>query len=499
MHRFLGKWTRRSAVFAVLLAVGSYLTIRLWWPDVPEGPPPIQVPVASSAARIVVGPNVQISAAYASDAHRETVIAADPLKAQRLFAFAMCNRSGKSSIVGYLSENGGKNWQVAFEREAGPGHVLCDPALAFGPDGVLYFVCLHEKSEVETGEVAQMAALKSAILFFRCSDGRTRWEQLATIQHDNPNRPQDRALDWQYRADRPWLTVDGTMGKNRGRLYCASWLWLDSSADQGRTFAGLPQPVSKEYTDHMPSNPVVLSDGTVVLARRLWSRRPHDLPGIGILLSDDGGQTLREGPLVGANRHDRRAEFGGGTCLRFQVQLAADTSGSAYRDRVYVVWEDGQVQANAGAGQPRRPGHGRILFASSKDKGESWVGPMILSEQPDDGENGYGTYMPAIAVNKDGHVAVTWYDRRGLPAAPGSRPPFHAPGCNVRIRISLDGGETWQPSVQMNEEAINASVWDLRDTAGLAADTSGMFHPVWIDDRTGTLQVWTGTISVENW
>jgi hypothetical protein len=121
---------------------------------------------------------------------------------------------------------------------------------------------------------------------------------------------------------------------------------------------------------------------------------------------------------------------------------------------------------------------------------------MVLSEQPDDGENGYGAYMPAIAVNKAGVVTVTWYDRRGLPTAPGSRAPFHAPGCNVRIRVSLDGGETWRPSVKVNEKTIQASVWELRDTAGLAADAAGAFHPVWIDDRTGTKQVWTARVNV---
>jgi hypothetical protein len=137
------------------------------------------------------------------------------------------------------------------------------------------------------------------------------------------------------------------------------------------------------------------------------------------------------------------------------------------------------------------------MYAFSKDKGETWANPMILSEQPDDGENDYGAYMPSIAVNREGHVAVTWYDRRGLPSEPGSSPPFFAPGCNVRIRISSDGGGTWQPSVQVNEKAIKASVWDLRDTAGLAADAAGLFHPVWIDDRTGTTQVWTGTVRAE--
>jgi hypothetical protein len=34
------------------------------------------------------------------------------------------------------------------------------------------------------------------------------------------------------------------------------------------------------------------------------------------------------------------------------------------------------------------------------------------------------------------------------------------------------------------------------DTAGLAADAGGTFHPVWIDNRTGTHQVWTASVGV---
>jgi len=493
MHRFLGgKWARRSAVFAVVLAAGSYLAIRVWWSDGDQGQRLPQAPGCSQPANIVVGPNVHVSTANPAHRHHETVVAADPLDAQRLFAFAMYHPTNPPSIVGYFSEDGGKRWQPSFDRRAGPGQpTLHDPSLAFAPDGTLYLAYLAIE------EATKQSGKKTIMLFFRCADGRTKWEPLSTVEHNNPNLPSDPALTRQPWADRPWLAIDGTAAENRGRLYCASWLWLDVSADQGRSFASVPQPVSRDYTDYMPGNPVVLSDGTLVLARRLWSEKPHHVPGIGILLSGDGGQTLREGPLVGTDRRDQRAEFKVGDGLRFTVQLAADTSGSAFRDRVYVVWEDGQVEGNAAPGRPNRPGPSRILFAYSKDKGNSWIGPMILSEQPDNGDNAYGAYMPAVAVNKAGYVAVTWYDRRGLPMAPGSTPPFHAPGCNVRLRVSLDGGETWQPSVQVNETAIKSSVWELRDTAGLAADSAGTFHAVWIDDRTGTTQVWTAAVRVE--
>jgi hypothetical protein len=34
------------------------------------------------------------------------------------------------------------------------------------------------------------------------------------------------------------------------------------------------------------------------------------------------------------------------------------------------------------------------------------------------------------------------------------------------------------------------------DTVGLAADAKGVSHPMWIDNRTGTHQVWTASVTV---
>ena len=169
----------------------------------------------------------------------------------------------------------------------------------------------------------------------------------------------------------------------------------------------------------------------------------------------------------------------------FFPQLAADHTTGTYRDRVYVVWTD---RVEEGAGAPH------IRFSFSRDKGRSWSEPQVLSEQPAAVEQNYAAYLPAIAVNKDGVIAVSWYDRRGLPKGTPAR---YAPGWNVRLRVSLDGGATWQPSVQVNEKPGKAPYDRVRDTAGLAADANGSFHPAWIDDRTGKRQVWTASVRVE--
>ena len=135
---------------------------------------------------------------------------------------------------------------------------------------------------------------------------------------------------------------------------------------------------------------------------------------------------------------------------------------------------------------------------------------MVISEQPmeADVEAGYAAFVPSIAVNKDGVVAVSWYDRRGLPQS--QRVPLEVTtgpyagmnvthrvtdGWNVRLRVSLDGGATWLPSVQLNEQPSRGEV-EIGHTAGLAAAADGRFHATWIDSRTGTKQLWSAAIEV---
>jgi hypothetical protein len=98
-----------------------------------------------------------------------------------------------------------------------------------------------------------------------------------------------------------------------------------------------------------------------------------------------------------------------------------------------------------------------------------------------------------VAVNKTGIVGVMWYDSRELPAK--------RRGWNIRFRASLDGGETWLPSVRVtNKQSLfkkGERFLSMRagDTAGLVAD--GVFQVTWVDNRTGERQVWTAAIRVE--
>src|SRR5207253_7470334 len=105
--------------------------------------------------------------------------------------------------------------------------------------------------------------------------------------------------------------------------------------------------------------------------------------------------------------------------------LAVDRS-ATFKDRLYAVWPD------------QRSGRLEILISHSNDKGKTWSSPQVLNDDPGwarkEGQAwGPNAVVPALAVNKEGVVGVTWYDRRDNPEGVGYW---------VRFSASLDGGET---------------------------------------------------------
>jgi len=186
--------------------------------------------------------------------------------------------------------------------------------------------------------------------------------------------------------------------------------------------------------------------------------------------------------------------------------LATDRSSSYFGSRVYATWAD------------MRSGRLRIYVSHSDDKGATWSPPQAVDDGGfwNDLARGPDNVAPVIAVNNHGVVGVSWQDRRDNP---------DDRGYFVRFSASLDGGESWLPSVRVSEvpnvpyaetaafnqttatkpaksgDPIGVQVTDnpwltQGHTAGLAADRAGGFHPLWVDDRTGSDQIYTARVSV---
>lgn len=441
------------------------------------GPPRAQT--MAQGSHITVGPNVLVSKSRPSQSHREVVIAAHPSDPAQLVAASMTER-GKGSginVVAYRSCDGGLTWEFAFENpNPAPGAFgrpatsdsWGDPAVAHGPDGALYFAAIYMGPGAD--ELPQ-------IVFARSLDGGKTFEA-STVAARLP--------------DRPFLAVDGTDGKSRGTICCdfacpdsdtkRRGLALSISRDAGRTFS--PPRVwrveeSATRFSMTPGPSAVLSDGTLVVP---YCHRPEPSGKkqvtICVRRSNTGSESFSDERSV--STHDYYRPYYSNMPL-----LAADPGSQPYKDRLYLAWSQRTADGQ------------RIFLAVSSDKGLTWSKPMILSDESD--EKNYDAVLPAVAVNNKGVVGVSWYDSR-----PG---PDGKPTMNVRFGGSVDGGTTWLPIVCITEVPSPISfrvstpqyevpVDFLGDTAGLAADAAGDFHPLWVDNRSGVLQVYTAKVSV---
>jgi hypothetical protein len=248
-----------------------------------------------------------------------------------------------------------------------------------------------------------------------------------------------------------------------------------------------------------PAGPVVFSDGTMMLAymdqylkRRIrgWLR-----PAIYVATTTDGGLSFEDQAPVNTRWWPNHVSSSPNSPAGAELPQLAVDMGSRFAEGVYCVWPDGDELQDAT----------RIFFSFSDERGGSWSQPVALSEQSlaESGDQTYLSWVPSISVNKNGVVAVSWYDRRGLPRT--RTEPLQdgnglmrtvSEGWNVRLRVSTDGGVTWQPSVMLNEQPGQGRI-HVGHTAGLAAAPDGRFHANWIDNRSEDNEIWTASILVE--
>jgi hypothetical protein len=467
--------------------------------------------------QISVGRNLQVSQANSSSAHGEVLMAIDPTRPERMMASSMVSsiEDNKTYTVVYTSIDSGATWKPTLSTlKAFTSTVvdlpwlIADPSQTFGPDGTAYFAAL-----------AIPPRGTPSLYFYHSPDGGITWSDPFLVPG---------SLD----TDRSYIITDDTNSKYRGRIYVIaqtayrtlstgnrrSDLTLYRSLDQGKRFDPPARlaPTDERSTLH-PGNAVILSDGTLVSAL-IEIRKSLDEQGkpgpikfdprtpnakLHVVKSDDGGDTLRNLATV-ADVNIRWPK----ETISSHPSLAVDRNSKDFKDRLYVTWADTQA------------GRTEIFFSYSSDKGKSWTKPKTINDNhsfepplqgPDD-------FMPSIAVNDRGVAGIVWYDRRNSP---------DNIGWEARFTASLDGGDTFLPTVLVSEapmahagqtwslrgfaatgdqatsDPLNLKLWldiftfDGGHTGGMAAGANGIFYPLWIDNRTGTRQVWTAPVKVE--
>jgi hypothetical protein len=461
-------------------------------------------------SQIIVGPNVQVSKANADRAHFEVLVAADPIDPGLLLGCSMIAAREpsmqRSNTVVYRSIDGGINWQPTLEVDQGFAG-SADPACTLGIDNSAYFATLI----LESGNPFSLRD-GSRMTVYRSLNAGRNWQS-----------PVDLPM-----VDREHITVDTTGSRYRGNVYinahgfarpaglAAPGIFLSGpiyfrSLNGGQTFSypRLVIPLPFHRSAGQPQS-AVLSDGTLVAAYVDVTEDADGLKQTGaaihVTTSCDGGDTFSRVVIVpgaaGGGSLSLAANRGSGS-----LSLAADRGDGPFRDHIYLAWTDSQS------------GRDQILLIKSSDKGKTWSLPVVINDDAFPGlkdlPNGY---MPVVAVNDGGVVGVMWYDNRGS---------NDEHGYSVRFTASLDGGETFVPSVRVSEVSASYEIekWQFHTPvieegyaepseeagryratlrvdlwsghyAGMAAGADRAFHPFWVDNRTGLTQVWTATIRV---
>jgi hypothetical protein len=486
---------------------------------------------------ITIAPAVKIDWANSSKPDYELQIATDPSDANRLIVCSILLDDVQNyetpwpvHVFVYTSLDGGLNWQATYARD--DKKFSADPSCTFGPDGSAYFSSFgsdiyallsarahsNDPASEDKARLRKSDSPTSWWPMFRSSDGGRTWRETGGVSG----------------VDREYITVDDTTGKYRGRVYVhgmantsagvgiqgidgalITGLAVFHSVDAGDTYSSVK--LADEGTQYVVENAngIVTSDGTFATifadasdrqaAGSLYQIHPMAPNAkLKFIFSEDGGRTFGKAVLI---TDDWYLRSNGG--LMGQPSLAVDRTGGLFHDRIYAAWVDA------------RSGRGEIRFAYSADKGRAWSSPHVVSDNWPRDERGEtpDAFMPTLAVNRNGVLGVMWYDRRD-----------HADnlGYDIRFSVSLDGGDSflpsvlvsrgggsalqmrrtllqgpWYPSVQHDGRIHAAFDWSYGgdnggDTAGLACDSRGIFHALWIDRRFGLPQASTTRITVNS-
>src|SRR5262249_16522113 len=351
---------------------------------------------------IQVGENVHLSREIADRVLVEPNLAADFRNPNHLLGVSIVASTpspwaATQDCAAFVTFDGGKTWS---SHKFGI-QVYGDPWVTIGADGTAYFIALGN----------------NGLLAFRSPDGGKTWT--------------DAPVSFGKGHDHAAIVADETNGRFGGTVYVISnrgqrskenkprWpVFVARSLDKGKTFQE-PVYVTPSNLNLNSDNAVILSDGMLVVPFVDFQRNVDEFNSAGMLerrrslviTSDDGGQHFSPPLLVSE------------ACGVGFTSLAVDKSSTSFRDRLYFVCTNREQNG--------------IYLDYSADRGEKWSDPIRVNQA----QNEIARRIRTVAVNKDGVVAVTWYDRRN--DATGK--------CwDIFLAASLDGGKTFLPEVRVS-------------------------------------------------
>jgi hypothetical protein len=168
-------------------------------------------------------------------------------------------------------------------------------------------------------------------------------------------------------------------------------------------------------------------------------------------------------------------------------QLAIDKSNKSSSGNLYSVWTANGREQTLNNGSD-------IYFTRSTDGGLNWSDPIIINDNISGVKN--EQYYPAITVNENGVLIISWYDRR--------MDVQNNLNTQIYMVYSFDGGKTFTRNFPVTSIPTNFSTVGLNNGGfGIGEYTSvvstkGYAIPVWTDGRTndGNLNIYAAFVPI---
>ena len=396
------------------------------------------------------GPNFPITAAYIN-AESEPYIAVNPSNPDNLIVVYHEDRypnDGANGVLAATSFDGGRTWQVpklqdqpefsrcagGTESNGGNFEKASDPYVAFGPDGTAYFAAISWNHS--SPEEAQFVSTSTdggrswghPVAVIRASDPDVSNAARSVVAPD-PTREHTAYLVWARRLSAPASEARGAVGFSRTTDGGETW---SEAGEIYQTPIGMGTSANKIVV--MPNGDLVNVFSELPMGTQP-DRSSHPILAIH---STDGGSTWSK-PITVAT-----AAVAGIVDPRTGARVR---TGSSFNDiavdprpdtnTMYAVWEDARFT------QERTE---QIAFAKSTDGGRTWADPVAVSTDQE-----MQNFIPSVAVNDRGDVAVAWY---GFAAAKSATRALET---RYWIAFSKDEGQTWSA-----QQPVTSRPFDLR-------------------------------------
>jgi hypothetical protein len=438
----------------------------------------------------------------------EQNIVINPTNSHNIVTSANDYRAGFSAQV-YVSNDDGATFTNVILPGYAPAaqasglfkHVFAggDPALAFAPDGTLYYSALVYDFSFPNRTPSGVAVSVS-------HDGGSTWAAPVMVHYEDANT---------FFNDKEWIAagaggnvyVTWTLFKsNRGQGgYISSKIVEAVSHDHGATWSG---PIAVSDSAHpfdQGSSPAVAPDGTIYVAYE--GNQANDVTKDQTVLarSTDGGLTFTNVEVgrvyddIGCyplNVAQGRARL---SFEQFRISSFPSLAIDPTTGGLAIAWSDDQKNLGCAAGAAGFSGitNNQVKLVTSAD-GITWTAPKIIT-------SGADKVYPAVGAN-NGRTVVGYYTRdyspvptatdhscqRGFldtsdPGYPSSGVHYIdlAPVClDYAFSSSTDGyaSET-RVSTQSSNPYVQFSGSFIGDYTGVAVDSAGGAHTVWTDSR----------------